>query len=200
MLTDTGAKLISDLKVGDEILAYDKEKGKNHFSKVIAWLHRDTVGNLEFEEIHTQENYTFSASETHNIGFIKDGKLDFKFTEDLSSGDKLMGFGKNLTVSTADDVRIRKGLYSPMTELKNFYIFPQDVAEGQLKSTPMILVHCLSQIDGPLNHENWVGKGLHLMGWFGINDHENQLHENYVHPISHILRIFSHNGSQRKYT
>ena len=56
-----------------------------------------------------------------------------------------------------------------MTEAKNFYIFPQDVEEDQLKTTPLILVHCLSQVESPLDHEKWVVKALHLLDWFSIN-------------------------------
>ena len=111
-----------------------------------------------------------------------------------------MGFGKNLTVSRTDDIRIRKGLYAPMTEAKNFYIFPQDIDEDKLKATPMILVHCLSQVDHPLNHENWVVKGLHFLDWFGENEHENQMHERYVHPISHLIGVFAHKEENQKYS
>ena len=60
------------------------------------------MGSLEFEEITTQENYTFSASETHNVAFIKDGTINFKLAENLNVGDELMGFGKSLTVRKAD--------------------------------------------------------------------------------------------------
>ena len=155
------------------------------------------MGNLEFDEVETKENYTFSASERHNIGFINNGKIDFKFAESLNPGDKLMGLGKNLTVSSADKIRIRKGLYSPMTEAKNFYIFPQEVEESQLKATPMILVHCLPQVNSPLSHENWVVKSLHMLNWLSMNEHENQVHENYVHPISHILGLFSHKDEKQ---
>ena len=48
VLTEDGPKPMQDLEIHDKILAYDKESGKNKFSEVIAWLHRDTSGFLEF--------------------------------------------------------------------------------------------------------------------------------------------------------
>ena len=38
-----------------------------------------------------------------------------------------MSLGKNLTVSSINELQEEKGLYSPMTSLSNFYIFAQDV-------------------------------------------------------------------------
>lgn len=38
----------------------------------------------------------------------------------------------------------------------------------------MILVHCLSQVNSPLSHESWVKRILHLVGYFGFNEHERE--------------------------
>ena len=119
---------------------------------MIAWLHRDTNGYLDFEQIQTEEEYRFSASQTHNIGYQKNGKVDFKFAEVLAKGDELMGLGKNLTVSSTDQVQQQRGLYSPMTSFSNFYIFAQGINPADLASSPMALVHCLSQVDSPLSY------------------------------------------------
>ena len=112
-----------------------------------------------------------------------------------------MSLGKNLTVSSTDESLEQEGLYSPMTEEGNFYIFPQGVNPMDFANSPMILVHCLSQVDRPISHEGWVKKTMHLMSYFGINEHENEDDENYVHPISHLLRwTGSQNLKSHKYT
>ena len=51
VLTEDGPKPLDEIKVHDKILAYDKESGKSKFAEVIAWLHRDTNGYLDFEQI-----------------------------------------------------------------------------------------------------------------------------------------------------
>ena len=61
------------------------------------------------------------------------------------------------------------GLYSPMTEEGNFYIFAQGVNPTNITNSPMTLVHCLSQVDSPDSHESWVKTFLHFAGYFGFN-------------------------------
>ena len=38
--------MLSDVNETDKILAYDKETGKNKFSPLIGWMHRDTESYL----------------------------------------------------------------------------------------------------------------------------------------------------------
>ena len=59
-----------------------------------------------------------------------------------------------------------------MTSLSNFYIFAQDANPEDLANSPMILVHCLSQINA-LNYEGLVLKSLQIYGFFGLNEHDN---------------------------
>ena len=46
VMTLDGPKLLEDLQIHDKIFSYNKLTGKNHYSEVIAWLHRDTLGSL----------------------------------------------------------------------------------------------------------------------------------------------------------
>ena len=56
-----------------------------------------------------------------------------------------------------------------MTENGNFYIFAQGVNPTDIANSPMILVHCLPQVNYPLSHENWVTRVLHFADYFGFN-------------------------------
>ena len=118
---------------------------------MIAWLHRNTEGYLEFEQIETEEGFTFLSSDSHNIGFEDNGKINFKFAESLQEGDQLISLGQSLTVARTDSFKEEQGLYSPIATLSNFYIFAQNANPLNLLNSPMILVHSLSQIDSPIN-------------------------------------------------
>lgn len=113
------------------------------------------------------------ASQTHNIGYLEDGKVGFKFAEALQSGEKLINLGPQLTVKKTDGIKEEQGLYSPITDAANFYIFPH---AKDLSQAPMTLVHCLSQLSSPLSHQKWIKPFLHASEWLGLNYHEN-IHE-----------------------
>lgn len=76
--TSTGPKEITEISVGDEILAYDFNQGKNVYSKVIAFLHRDTNSTVEFTDIKIKDSNMYRASAGHNIAFNHNGTIDFK--------------------------------------------------------------------------------------------------------------------------
>lgn len=40
---------MKDLRIGDEVLSFDPATGKQVYSKVIAWLHRDTVIEFKYD-------------------------------------------------------------------------------------------------------------------------------------------------------
>jgi hypothetical protein len=82
-----------DLRIMDEVLSFDPETGRQKFSKVTAWLHRDVEGIARYDLIKTHQNIAFEASKYHNIAFVNsDGKISFKFAKDLKKGDVLVGF------------------------------------------------------------------------------------------------------------
>lgn len=90
-------------------------------------------------------------------------------------------------------------MYSPMTATSNFYVYPFQSVEANDLSGAMILVHCLAQIDNPHKQEHWIYKALHMTGWFGLNSHENAVHEYYLHPITHLIHLFSTPHRKVKY-
>lgn len=53
VLTASGPKQISRLKVGEEVWGYDQEKEMDRFSTVLGWLHRDEWAESIFQRITT---------------------------------------------------------------------------------------------------------------------------------------------------
>ena len=146
--TEDGQKPIDQIQIGDRILAYNPQTGKPEFSEVLSWLHRDTESQVDFTEITTADDLRYTASSGHHIGFNDEGKVGFKYADEFKRGDELIVLSKRPNAQVVAELAevTAKGMYAPYTELSNFYIYPAMGGED----SPMILVHCLSQIDEPL--------------------------------------------------
>jgi hypothetical protein len=117
VLTEDGPKSMHELVINDKMLGLDSKTAKLTFSKITAWLHRDTEGIAEYDTINTQQNISFEASDFHNIAFVnKEGKIEFKFAGDLIEGDELVGFPEDDPfISNIKRKTPKRGLYSPFT-------------------------------------------------------------------------------------
>ena len=60
---------MQNLQLDDEVLGIDPETGKNAYSKVVAWLHRDAQSQAFFQTIETDKGLNFTASKLHNIAY-----------------------------------------------------------------------------------------------------------------------------------
>jgi hypothetical protein len=84
------------LTIGDELWSYDAETGRQGFSRLVAWLHRDTKSLTDYDLIQTNLQEEFEASDYHNAAVVnQEGKIAFKFFHDLQDGDELVGFPNN---------------------------------------------------------------------------------------------------------
>lgn len=72
---------MSKVQIGDRILAFNFEQGKNVFSPVTAWLHRDTDSQVEFTNIITKNGNAYRSSAGHNIAFNNNGTIGFKYAD-----------------------------------------------------------------------------------------------------------------------
>ena len=54
VLTDNGYKTMEELKVGDQIYAYNPKTLRSEFTRVESWLHRDTDSLYEYVHIGNQ--------------------------------------------------------------------------------------------------------------------------------------------------
>lgn len=50
-----------------------------------------------------------------------------------------------------------------------------------------------------MSHERWVFYTLHFLGWLGINEHQNEIHEIYAHPISQPLHLLAAKSKSRSH-
>lgn len=81
-----------------------------------------------------------------------------------------------------------------MTETGNFYIF----AQNSQKEESLILVHCLAQIDNPHSSEHWIHSAFELAGFLGLNEHQNQEEEHYLHPMVSLMRVVGNEHRKNK--
>lgn len=116
---------MSELQVGDQILGLDPNTGKRGYSKLEAWLHHDPLAEADFQLISTNANMSFESSEMHNLAFFgRNSQISFKFAKDFKVGDELVGFPeKNLRVTNIVNPIRRKGLFSPYTSFRNYFVY-----------------------------------------------------------------------------
>jgi len=121
-------KKISDVKVGDSVLAVD-QNGKLIFSQVIMQLHHGPEETTEFHVIRTKTGRNLTLTPKHLIYKAENNKpnLDFddstssqpRFAMNIKKGDFVFVFDKSsgmiIDQVVSNDIEIRKGVYSPLT-------------------------------------------------------------------------------------
>lgn len=89
----------------------------------------------------------------HNLAFVgSDGKINYKFAKEFVPGDQLVGFPvQGLRVTEQKEVVRRKGLYSPYTAFRNYFVYEDGFNPlSRSESEPiMALAHSLSQVVNP---------------------------------------------------
>jgi len=68
-MSENGPKSLRDISVGEKILGYDFQKGKQTYTPVIAWMHRDTDVQAEYNIIKSKTGEEYKASAGHNIAY-----------------------------------------------------------------------------------------------------------------------------------
>jgi len=121
-------KKISDVRVGDSVLAVD-QNGKLLFSQVIMQLTQAPEVTAEFHVIRTKTGRNLTLTPKHLIYKAENNKanLDFdgstssqpRFAMNIRKGDLVFVFDKNsgmiMDEVVSNDIEIRKGTYSPLT-------------------------------------------------------------------------------------
>lgn len=157
------------------------ETGEKKFSKVLAWLHRDRDALAQYEVIDTDAGVRFETSEYHNIGFMNNSKIDFKFAVELSPGDRLVGFPiENISVLSSKTREERRGLFSPFTEAGSYFVYHADFAGST--EEPMILAHSLSQVRDPTSQLEKASAFISFAGLLGKNA-EPEYSVRFTHPL-----------------
>jgi len=121
-------KKISDVKVGDSVLAVD-QNGKLLFSQVIMQLTRAPEVITEFHVIRTKTGRNLTLTPKHliykaennntNLGSDDSTSPQPRFAMNIRKGDFVFVFDKNsgmiMDEVVSNDIEIRKGTYSPLT-------------------------------------------------------------------------------------
>ena len=121
-------KKISDVKVGDSVLAVD-QNGKLLFSQVIMQLHQGPEVTTKFHVIRTKTGRNLTLTPKHLIYKAENNKpnLDFgdstssqpRFAMNIRKGDFVFVFDKSsgmiMDEVVSNDIEIKKGTYSPLT-------------------------------------------------------------------------------------
>ena len=128
-------KKISDVKVGDSILAVD-QNGRLQFSQVIMHLHKDPDVTMRFHVIRTNSGRNLTLTTKHLIYKAENNKPDLNleevspsqscFAKNIRKGDYVFVFDKNGRMMkdevVSNDVVSRKGVYSPVTSHGNIIV------------------------------------------------------------------------------
>jgi len=178
-------KMISDVKVGDSVLAVD-ERGLMIFSEVILQLHKDPEYTTEFQVIRTKTGRNLTLTPTHLIYKEDTDQADQDLKEFASSKpvfakkitkgdfvfvyDEANGMIKDEVVS--NDIESRKGISSPLTAYGTIIV--ED-----------ILASCYSDYDHSFLHMafapvRWfydVKNALSRMEWMENDDSSDYEHE-----------------------
>jgi len=141
VLTKEGYKTLDELRIGESILGYDREKGEV-YTKVRGWFHRDSQAKVEYLNVTFSNGEDLIVSEKHNIAFKNnDYSFDFRFAEELTKKDELFGSENYVAeISTISET----GLYAPMTYNSNYFVFTSK-SEDRVR----ILAHDYANIRSP---------------------------------------------------
>eukprot|EP00747_Dinoflagellata_sp_TGD_P127000 gnl/TRDRNA2_/TRDRNA2_174349_c0_seq2.p1 gnl/TRDRNA2_/TRDRNA2_174349_c0~~gnl/TRDRNA2_/TRDRNA2_174349_c0_seq2.p1 ORF type:complete len:1071 (+),score=112.82 gnl/TRDRNA2_/TRDRNA2_174349_c0_seq2:2-3214(+) len=174
VISRSGPKDMADLHLGDEILGFNSATGKNEFTKVRAWLHRVTQGEVAFTKLHTTAGDVV-MSPGHNVAV--GSPHVYSFAHDISAGDALITPNHTARVTRVSS-EVGTGLYAPWTMTSNFYV---GMGEGYF------LAHGLANVHS--RFETLVNAMFTILELFMPSIHK--LNEgtdaNYLHPIARVF-------------
>ncbi|EFJ07826.1 hypothetical protein SELMODRAFT_448268 [Selaginella moellendorffii] len=105
-------KFMRELSVGDKVAV-----GKNLFSDVYAFGHKDADAISEFVQVHSGANM-LELTAGHFVPVDVNGKLVYKRAEDLKVGDSLWESSQVTEISKVEKL----GLYNPLTLSGNIMV------------------------------------------------------------------------------
>ena len=120
-------KFISDLKVGESVLAVN-EVGILRYSQVIIQLHADSDATTKFQVIRTKTGRNLTLTPSHLIYKAEKEIAPFKsvFAMKIRKEDSIFVFDENKGIIqdevASNNVETRKGLYSPVTSHGNIIV------------------------------------------------------------------------------
>lgn len=176
--TRTGTKAMADLKIGDEILGMEHATGKQVFSRVRAWIHRNENAETLMSAVKGDQG-TLVASPRHSVAT---SKMSYEFASELQEGSTLLASNGVMIVNSVSDTKAR-GLYAPLTATSNFF-----VGGPEMKTT--VLAHSFAELRYPRRYEGLIQYLLSVTEFFSPSVHEIT-DGDYIHPVFVVLmKIF----------
>lgn len=133
---------MKDLLVGDMVLGFNPQAGRNEFSEVTAWLHRDTEKSYEYVRLEG-EGVKVEVSEYHNVAVVQGEEgLGYVFGGEVEGRELWSQLGEQHIIHNTSRL-LMKGVYAPYTTLGNFYI------ANSLRPDMLFLMHSFAHITNP---------------------------------------------------
>jgi hypothetical protein len=186
VLTRTGSKAMSDLRIGDVIEGYDHGRGEIVYTPVLAWLHRDTHAAASMSAVTVAEG-TLVASPKHSLATFSDSPAPasfksaaYKFASELQEGSYLLTSDGNTAHVKSIARTMGHGLYAPLTGTSNYF-----VGGPQLKTR--VLAHNFAEVRYPRRFEGVVQSMFAIYEFFIPSSRHINQDDAYIHPVASML-------------
>lgn len=175
--THNGPKSMAELQIGDEILGLDERTGKQEFTRVRAWLHRDVKASSKMVAM-TGIQGTLTASPHHLMANMASGSRNYDFANKLQGSMLSTDDHKTMEVQRIAPT-VGHGLYAPLTATSNFY-----VSGPQL--TTSVLASSFAEVRHPERYSYALQRIMDIAEFFNSSIHEVHS-ESYLHPVARVL-------------
>jgi hypothetical protein len=175
VITRTGVRSMSDLKIGDEILGMAND-GKQVFSPVRAWIHRNVHAETSMTSVESAKG-TLIASPRHSIATGSTDQFKYEFASELQEGSLLLAQdGTAAGVTGVSETRAR-GLYAPLTSTSNFF-----VGGPQMKTA--VLAHNFAELRYPRRFDGIIQRLISAAEFVKPTINEVTTKDgDYIHPV-----------------
>eukprot|EP00747_Dinoflagellata_sp_TGD_P196818 gnl/TRDRNA2_/TRDRNA2_67405_c1_seq1.p1 gnl/TRDRNA2_/TRDRNA2_67405_c1~~gnl/TRDRNA2_/TRDRNA2_67405_c1_seq1.p1 ORF type:complete len:830 (-),score=67.49 gnl/TRDRNA2_/TRDRNA2_67405_c1_seq1:82-2541(-) len=174
VISRSGPKDMAEIRLGDEILGFNSATEQVEFSKVHAWLHRNTNTEASYLELHTKDG-NIEVSPGHNLAV--GSPETYAYAQDIVPGSLLVTPNGTALV-TSLSAKTRKGMYAPWTKTLNFY-----VAAGE----GFVLAHGLANVHHRLGGVmNAVFTILEML-MPSIHSFDEVAETDYLHPVGRLF-------------
>lgn len=176
VIARSGPKRMSQVRIGEELLAFDHGTNAITFSPVRAWLHRDMDLEVVMSSVQTSAG-RIVMTQKHSVELF-DGA--YVFAEELRAGNFLRSSNGTRVKVLRVAGELGKGLYAPWTGTSNFF------AGSSPES--LVLTHSFGHVrhaqvwEAPLNF--FMAAACFLMpGLHNVHPDDRQ----YIHPVARMI-------------
>jgi len=174
-----GPKSMATVQIEDELLGFNPVSGQPEFTKVRAWLHRESKLPGFMVRVQTDAGDVL-ASPTHNLAVGS----TFKFARDVKVGDSLVTPNGPVVVKGIAWEDNHMGAYAPLTWGSNFF-----VGSVEPSASSFFLAHSFAMVQAP----QWIEGAFHALlsavEFFvpTVHDMDDSKDTAYLHPVCRFL-------------